>query len=212
MEQNIKMGLIRVATFYDEELLNIHGKLLENRFKGLIAESRCIKNQESGIYDDDTEIIAKDKIIKLAKEFEKEKKDVILISCASDPALEESREQVNVPIIGAGSSCASLALALGSRIGVIGIGKTPPRPIEKILGDSLVEYVKPDGINNTFDLLRKDSREKLLKSAYYLKDKGCGIIALGCTGMATIEIASEIRSKLAMPVIDPLIASGIVIS
>lgn len=208
----LNIGLIRVVTFEDKELLHRHGEILEKKFTGFQVESRCIKNQYEGIYDEITEIQAINKIVKLAKEFELEKKDAILISCAADPALEETKKELIIPVIGAGSSCAAIALAYGKRVGVIGIGKEITSAMEGILGDYLVEYIQPEGVSNTLDLLKPQNRSKIIDASVQLKNKGCDTIALCCTGMATIGIADEIKEKVKLPVVDPIIASGIVIN
>jgi len=208
---SLNVGLIRVVTLEDEELLNLHGRLLEDRF-GLQVESKCIEDQPEGIHDEATERQAIDKIVSLAEDFEGQSKDLIFISCAADPALEEARKEVKIPVIGAGSSCASIAMAVGSRVGVIGITQTAPVAMKKILRDSFVAYLRPEGVNNTLDLLVEKNRKNVIDAAYKLKDLGCDVIALGCTGMTTIGIADHIRRQVDIPVVDPLIASGMIIS
>lgn len=207
---SLKIGLIRVVTIEDEKLLNVHGKILEDRF-GFLVESRCIDDQPKGIYDEITEKKAIYKIISLAKELENQSKDLILISCGADPALEEVRREINIPVIGAGSSCASIAKAIGNKVGVIGITETVPLTMKKILGDSFIGYFRPEGVINTYDLLIEGNRANVIDAAYKLKNLGCDVIALGCTGMTTIGIADDIRKEVNIPVVDPLIASGIII-
>ena len=49
-----KVGLIRVLTTEDEELLQLHGKLIESYFPMFQVVSRCIPEQPEGIHDDET--------------------------------------------------------------------------------------------------------------------------------------------------------------
>ena len=41
-----------------------------------------------------------------------------------------------------------------------------------------------------------------------LKEKGAEVIALACTGLATIGIARELEEATGLPVIDPVLAEG----
>lgn len=49
-----RVGLIRVLTTADPELLQLHGRLIEQYFPLLKVESRCIPDQPDGIHDDAT--------------------------------------------------------------------------------------------------------------------------------------------------------------
>jgi len=210
--KKMKVGLIRVVTMTNEKVLNAHAAMLINRFNNLDITTKCIPDQPEGIHDDKTEKIAVPKIVNFAKEFETEGFDVILISCAADPGVQECRKILNIPVIGAGSACASVALAMGTKIGILGITDKTPAIMKKILDDKLVCNIKPEGVNTTLDLFNDWGKQNALKAAESLKQKGCDTIALGCTGMSTINIREIMRDKLDIRVIDPVIASGLVIS
>ncbi len=207
----LNVGLIRVVTLKDKILLNKHGDILMRNFSGLQIESRCIEDQDYGIYSPETDAIAVPKIVALAKAYEREGKDVIFISCAADPAIKEARAAVNIPVLAAGSCCAGLARAYGDSIGAMGIEESIPYAMKAILNESLVDYIRPKNVKTTMDLLKPENKESILKSALLLKEKGSNAIALACTGMATIEIAEDIRKITGLPVIDPIIASGIML-
>ncbi|MFA4646686.1 AroM family protein [Pyrococcus kukulkanii] len=204
------VGLIRVLTIQDEELLNIHGKLIEKAFPELKIVSRCIEEQPKGIYDEKTENEAKPKILRLAKEFEEEGVDAIIISCAADPAVEEARKLVSVPVIGAGSSASALALAYGRKVGVLNLTEETPKVIKEVLGDNLIAEDHPKGVSNTLDLMTEWGRKEAIEAAKRLKEEGVDVIVLGCTGMSTIMIAPVLEKKVGIPVIDPVIAAGAV--
>ncbi|HHW02232.1 MAG TPA: hydantoin racemase [Thermoanaerobacterales bacterium] len=210
--KKLKIGLIRVVTLSDERLLNAHEKVLKDRFGNLDINTRCIPDQPEGIHDDETERMAVPKIMKLAQEFEDDGADAVFISCAADPGVEECRKTLKIPVIGAGSACAAVALAMGTKIGVVGITDDAPDIMKKILGDRLVCNIKPEGVNTTLDLFDDRGKENTLKVAELLKRKGCDTIALGCTGMSTINIHEIIKERLDIRVVDPVIAAGLVIS
>ena len=67
-----KVGLIRVLTTVDEELLQLHGKLIESYFPMFQVVSRCIPDQPEGIHDDETFAAGVPKVVNLAVELWKE--------------------------------------------------------------------------------------------------------------------------------------------
>jgi len=204
----LNVGLIRVVTLSESNLLKAHEDLLLSKFQNFDIETRCIPDQPEGIHDAETEKIAVPKILELAKEFERKGKDVILISCAADPGVEEAKKLLKIPVIGAGSACAYVARSIGNKIGTLGITEEVPEVMAKILGEKLVYNVKPEGVNTTLDL----GKEKALKAAILLKEKGCDTIALSCTGMSTIGIYKDIREIIKIRVVDPVLAAGTLIS
>ena len=58
-----KVGLIRVLTTEDEELLQLHGKLIESYFPMFQVVSRCIPEQPEGIHDDETFAVGVPKVV-----------------------------------------------------------------------------------------------------------------------------------------------------
>ena len=204
------IGLIRVLTLNNEELLNLHGRLIEKAFPELRVVSKCIEDQPHGIYDQQSEEIAKPKILRLAKEFEEMGVDAVIISCAADPAVKEARREIHVPVIGAGSAVASLALTQGRKVGVLNLTEETPEVIKEILGGNLVAEEHPKGVRNTLNLMTEEGKAAAIEAAKRLKEKGAEVIALGCTGMSTIKIAPVLEDAVGIPVIDPELASGAV--
>ena len=207
-----KIGLIRVLTTNDESLLKSHENILKEKFPSFELETKCIKDQPKGVYNDDTLRIAIPKILNLAHEFEDKGFDVVYISCASDPGIDECRSELRIPVIGAGSACASLALSFGSKIGVLGIMDKAPDAVYRILKDSLVCDLKPDGVSTVLDLYTDKGIQKVMDSVKQLKEKGCDAIALACTGMSTIKVYKKIIEEANIMAIDPVIAAGTIIS
>lgn len=207
----LSIGIIRVFSTDDQKVLNAHGNKIEALY-GFECINRAIGNQEKGIFDNESEELAIPKIIELAKVFENEGVKAIAISCAADPALEEVRKILKIPVIGAGSSAAHLAKSISRNIGVLTIANEVPDIIVEILGPSLVSWRKPDGINNTADLLEDEAIEKSLDAAKRLIEDGADTILFACTGYITIGFEKILKEHLDIEVIDPVAAEGNVIS
>lgn len=210
--KKVKVGIIRVLTTQDQDVLYAHERILRERFDSFEIETSCIPGQPKGIHNDETEKIAVPKIVKLAREFEEKGVDVVFISCAADPGVEECRKVLKLPVIGAGSSCAALALSIGRRVGVMGITDEAPDVMIRILKDKFICNIKPEGVNTTIDLYTEQGRKSVMEAARFLKERGCDTIALGCTGMSTIKIYKKISEAFKVQVIDPVIAAGTIIS
>lgn len=201
------LGIIRVITLQDENSIQLHGALIERRF-GLPVMSRCILDQPQGVYNEETEAESIPKIIELAKELERSGCTAIGISCAADPALEEARAAVQVPVLGAGSCAAHLALTVTSRVGVLTILTEVPPYIRSILGDAYLGMERPDGVTTTLDLNTPAGRAGALAGAARLVERGAEAIVLACTGFATIGLAAELAEKLGIRAFDPIISLG----
>jgi Hydantoin racemase len=210
--EKIKIGLINMLTTDNKEIEYSHQKILEECFECFEIITKTIPGQYEGIHDSETLKLAVPKSVKLAEEYKEQGVNVLFMSCCSDPGVKESRNKVNVPVIGAGSACASVALGMGDRVGVIGIEAEIPKPMREILQDKLFDYIRPDDIKTTLDLYDKKGQEKIMKTAGAMKEKGCDVIALGCTGISTTRIHRKISGLFDIPVIDPVLAAGVIIS
>lgn len=60
---------------------------------------------------------------------------MLIISCAADPAVQDCRRVLKIPVIGAGSACAGIALGMSAKVGILGITNEGPRVMADILGD-----------------------------------------------------------------------------
>lgn len=203
-----RAGVIRVLTTRDEELLNLHGRLISRFFPQIETVSACIPDQYEGVYDDETERLAVPKVMALAWQMESDGLDAIVVSCAGDPGVEELSNELSIPVIGAGRAVAAAARALALPVGVLGLTVKVPSAIKTILGDSLVANVVPDGVSSSLDLMTTDGLNATLSAGRYLKRRGAKAIALACTGMATIDAASRLSADLDIPVIDPVKAEA----
>ena len=206
-----KIGLIRVVTMKSEEEIGRHGRLLMDTYPDLEVLSRCIPDQAKGIYDDESENIAIPKIVDLGERLCREERlDALLVSCAADPGVSELRKRVQVPVIGAGTSAASLARAFSDKVATMGITEGTPAEMKRVLGDSLVGEIRPEGVKNTLDLLTEAGRKNAFDALERLLAKsGAKVVALACTGFATIGLAPELERKFGVPVLDPVLAAGV---
>lgn len=101
---------------------------------------------------------------------------------------------------------------MGSKIGTLGITEEVPEVMANILREKLVYNVKLEDVNPTLDLLNEKGKEKALKAAILLKEKGCDTIAFSYTGMSTIGIYKDIREIINIRIVDPVLAAGTLIS
>lgn len=204
MSEKKKIGLIRVLTTQDQELLQLHERMIESCFPGLSVESRCIAGQDEGIHDEASHAKALPKVLALGRAFADENVDAVYISCAGDPGVGILQRELNVPVIGAGTAMAHVASAYGVPVGVLGITDDVPEEIAKILGGRIVDSLRPPQIHTTLDLFRPDAMDALAEAGCALKSKGAKLLLLACTGLATINAAPELRRRVGLPVLDPL--------
>lgn len=205
--KKFRIGLIRVLTSDDQDFVDTHGRFIEERFPGLEVESLCIPDQWEGIHSPELAEIAIPKILETAKKFRDI--DMILVSCADDPGVEELREAFpGIPVTGGGETTAALASKYPGKVGLLGIVDYPPRAYPRVLAGRFV-LEKPEDVDSTLDLMTPEGRASCLKSGQALKDAGVSVIALGCTGLTTIGLTKELEDALGIPVIDPVLAQGV---
>ena len=207
-----KLGLIRVLSTDDAELLNNHGRLLQE-FIGdpdLRVLSCCIQGHPVGLWNSEEDRKAAPKIVRLGQEMERQDEVAsLLVSCVADPGVAELRGAVDVPVIGAGSASAATALALGRPVGALSIVPGILTPISDGLGENLVGWEVPVGVKTTVDLMSQEGKERFLEAGERLKAQGAGAILLACTGFSTIRVAPSLEAQLGLPVIDPVISAGL---
>ncbi|GKW45303.1 MULTISPECIES: aspartate/glutamate racemase family protein [Planococcus] len=203
------LGIIRVLTTDNEEVLQEHGKKIEEKSFAKTV-THCIGSQPNGIFDDASEREAIPKIVELAKEMSRKYKlDAITISCAADPALEETRAQVDLPILGAGVSGAHAAAMVGSKVGIVGITDEPPSRMKEELGQRFFKHRFSSELRKTTDLFNDGAKEELLRVVESLIDEGADVILFACTGFSTIRLKDYLTLHIKIPVIDLVEAQAI---
>ena len=202
------VGLIRVITLDEAQGLNTHGQLIESLYPDIAVESVCSPNQPEGIHSPEQTDEATPKIVQVARE-RFANKDMILVSCAEDPGVEEIRAAMpGMPVTGGGECAVAAALRYGERVGVLGIVDYAPKAYRRLLGDRLVGNFRPEGVNCTLDLQTPEGHDSCVRTARAMAEAGCEVIALGCTGLGTIGVAAELERVTGLPVIDPVVAMG----
>lgn len=209
MDRKYLIGVIRVVT-QEKAKCECHGHLLESWFPEFTVISKCIPDQPEGVYDAASEAAAIPKIQQLAREFEKQGADGVIISCCGDPGLEVVRRELSIPLVGAGESTALIALRYGEKVYSLGITEEAPENYKKILRERLVENAIPDGVHCTLDLQGEKGWNAVCEKAKSLRNAGADVIALACTGMATLGIAPELEAVTGIPVLDPVMCEGLI--
>lgn len=206
--KTFNIGLIRVLTTEDKELLDLHGNILQNNFPFKV-ESRCIQDQYTGVFSEETYFKAVPKVVKLAVEMEKEGKDGIIISCAGDPGVEEAKQMLKIPVVGAGCAVACISLGYSLKVGVLNLTASTPKIVKQMLGKNLIAE-ETVNVKNTLELMTHEGTENIIQSSLKLKKAGVKVIAMACTGMSTVNAANTIKERVDIHVTDPVIAEGIV--
>lgn len=205
--KEFQVGVIRVLTSDDPDFVGLHGRIIEEHFPGIHCVSKCIPDQWEGIHSHELEQIAVPKIVETAKSFAGV--DMIIVSCADDPGVEEIRRALpGIPVTGGGETTAALAMKYGRKIAVLGITDYAPKAYLRMVPDRIVAVARPEGVNSTLDLMAPEGKANCIRKAGELKDMGAEVIALACTGLTTIGIAKEIERATGLPVIDPVLAEG----
>jgi allantoin racemase len=200
------IGLIRVLSTTDRRLLNAHGQVVRDA-TGHRVTSRAVADQPHGIHDDASHDAAAPKVRSVADSLSREV-DGILISCSSDPALDELRETLSVPVVGAGSAGAAAALSLGTRVGVLTLNSATPGAVSRVLGRHLLAAESPHGVLTTSDLLTPSGVFETYRAAERLLNADVDVILQACTGLTSMGVAAELRRRSSVPVVDAVLAAG----
>jgi allantoin racemase len=131
--------------------------------------------------------------------------DAIIIACFDDPALDDARARVRVPVLGIGEAGFHAAMMLGGRFSVV---TTLPVAIP-IIEENLAHYgivacvkVRAAGVA-VLELEDETTGAHLKVSAEIARAKaedGIGAIVLGCAGMA--DLAARMEAEHGLKVID----------
>lgn len=137
--------------------------------------------------------------------------DVFIIACYCDPGLIECRAISGKPVLGINESAAKMSASLGSRFGVLALGRESiQRHIAYVHTLGLQDYHAGERpLNITVDEAANDPHtlQKIIETGRELIDEdGAETLVLGCAGMARHRLAAE--EALGVPVIDPVLAAA----
>lgn len=143
--------------------------------------------------------------------------DAVIVNCVGNPGVNEARELVHIPVVGAGEAAYYLALILGSRLGVIEVGGTYRTPSHSAMMYDDRRWVSHLGLSERIISMRatglpvEDLGERdvvmqaLCNAGRECIDDGAEALILGCTGMT--GYAEELQENLDVPVVDPSVAA-----
>jgi len=205
----VRVGLIRVISSPDPGVRDEHGRWMMERFPSLHVVSRGIEGFPDGLFDRTTADSAVPAVVDVAQQLASDV-DVLLVSCTEDPGVTEVRRGVSVPVVGAGAALVAICRSLSDHFGILTISAHPPRPLRDGLNEHRVSWRRVPNVRFTTDL--PAARENIVRSTEELVDEGCGVIVLGCTGFSTLRISTTLREQFGVPVLDPVLSMGAVIS
>lgn len=201
----IRVGLIRVVSGLDHDQMQAHARILEQMYPVLNVVTKAITGFPDGLYTKEMERQAVPEILSVAKELAP-LVDVIAVSCAADPGVQELRRMLPVPVVGAGSCLGLVGRALGTKLGLLTIGSYVPEAVAEFLQGCTVAWRQVEGVRRTTDL--PGAMDAVIRAARALLDDGCRAIVLACTGFSTVGAAEVLRKVLPSVVLDPVEAMG----
>jgi Asp/Glu/hydantoin racemase len=146
----------------------------------------------------------------LCRLVERERAEVFVIACASDPGIEAVRATTDRPVLGVFRAAVATAAARAERFGVIAIVDASKGRHMAALRAMGLEHrlAAEEALNVSMEtLLRPDAaRARLIAAARTLGERGAETVILGCTGMAHHRAAIEDAAGL--PVIEPCQAAA----
>lgn len=205
--KEIQMGIIRVLTLEDTTEVAKHGRIIENSFPSISTISECIPDHPQGIPSPAEEDEAIPYILDLGHSLATSV-DAIGISCALDPGVSSLREELDIPVFGAGSSVAAVALGGGTRFGTLAIEGGVAPIIEEMLGEKHHSSITIEGADTTNYLATQEGQKILTESVKALSNQGCDVIVPSCTGMSTTGVLPKVNREVRATVLDPVVAMG----
>lgn len=149
------------------------------------------------------------KIVEAVRNAEKEGYDGVLLDCFLNPGLEESKEAVKIPVVGAGQASMLLASTLGRSLAVVSTisnGIVPAKDLAKLYGvhDKVVSWRSAEiPVTEMHKMSEESITEAVFREAKEAVERdGAEVVVLGCTGIPS----RVLQDRLGVPVID----SGIV--
>ncbi len=146
----------------------------------------------------------------LCRLIERERADVFVVACASDPGIEAARASTDRPVLGVFRAAVATAASRAERFGVIAIvDASKGRHMTALRAMGLEHRLAGEvALNTTMEtLLRPDAaRARLIAAARDLAEQGAQTVILGCTGMAHHRDAIE--QEVGLPVIEPCQAAA----
>lgn len=137
--------------------------------------------------------------------------DAVLIGCFVDPGVRAARTVARIPVIGSGQASMAVAQTAGDRFGVVTILPSNVPDIEFLAAGLGFRHacVGVRSIGVAAERVHEDHEHALSlveHAALPLIEAGAQVLILGCLSFGFTPFADELRSRLGVPVIDPLSA------
>ncbi len=140
--------------------------------------------------------IAAAELVSLVEE-EQERYDAFVIACHSDPGLEAAREISQKPVWGIGEASFKTASFFGNRIMCL----VPSAQTGQRKNDSARKYFVNENFYGNM-VSEGDNYEQLLEAGRKARDKGAGVLVLGCANYSAFD--GRLERDLGIPVLDGL--------
>lgn len=206
-DKPLRIAVLRVLTLDDQDKVARHGRVIEDHFPGVETTSDCIPGHPDGLPNPEAEQAALPDVRALGRELATEA-DVLAISCALDPAVDDLRSDLDIPVVGAGASVAAAALTRGRRVGTLSLEEGSPPTVDTVLGGHLHAAEVVAGAQTTNYLTTSDGRQSIVTAVERLAEAGCDVVAPACTGITTAGVLPTVRAEVDVDVVDPVVAMG----
>ncbi len=138
--------------------------------------------------------------------------DAVIIGCFDDPGLGAARELTRMPVIGPAQASCHLAAQLGDRFGILTV-------VDEVI-PLLYRLMRTYGLENFVTDIRavdvpvlklrgqiKAVLDDLTLEGQAALNEGADTLILGCMTMGFLDIAKDLKARLGVPVVNPVLAS-----
>ena len=141
---------------------------------------------------------------------ERERADLFIVACASDPGIEAVRATTTTPVLGVFRCAVTAAVSRAERFGVIALANaSKARHLAALRSLGLADRLAGEiAMNVSIETLLdpRAARARLVDAGHALVRDGAESVILGCTGMAHHRRAVE--EEIGVPVIEPCQAAA----
>ena len=142
--------------------------IIMNYFPGLEVITSCIAGQPRGV----STKLPKSKHGPSSGFSARDGRTVYRQLLSAAPLIHPAGQRsTDIPIIGAGSAAAHVALSLSASVAALGITEDVPAAMANVLGSALLASAKPVG-ETTVDLMKPPGKQAVLTAAKVLREKG----------------------------------------
>lgn len=194
------------------ELARRRTYLEAHAFPGTEIDVREAERGPSSLESAVEEVLAMPGIVRGVRELEAEGADAVIIGSFDDPGLSAARELVRIPVIGPAEASCHLAAQLGDRFGILTVMDEVIPLLRRLLRSYGLDRLLADIRAVQVPVLELRSRSagvlsSLTEEGERSLEAGADTLILGGMTLGFLELASTLRDRLGVPVIDPVLAS-----